>query len=284
MKIGFIVVLYNPEHDIIDKWKNEQKGSHYHFCVVDNSKEKNNHGFDYYIHNENAGGIAGALNKGINYLFEHGCDFIFTFDQDSILPKYFFEEMESFIVEKNAKMVCPNFYDINSKSYATFFLLKKWIYKKVNLKKEDITTFAISSGMGISRSAWETVGEFNEAYIIDHVDTEICLKAHVNNIPIYVNKNICLNHQIGNRETVDLFFLKLKPNNHNKYRKYYIVRNGTHLSFKYVSVCPSFFIFNSVKVAYEFFCVFFEKNKLAKFGAMARGLLHSITGTLGSYK
>jgi rhamnosyltransferase len=138
--------------------------------------------------------------------------------------------------------------------------------------------------MGFSKKAWENIGRCNEDYIIDHVDTDFCMRALDKDYKIYVNYDICLKHAIGKRTTHNFLGVTIKPNHHNYIRKYYIVRNGTHLAFKYFLEYPSYFYLNILRVAHEFVCVlFYEKNKIKKTLSMLKGLCHSMYGKLGSY-
>lgn len=280
MRFGVVVVLFEPDNDILDSLSQYIKEDII-LCAVDNSKEKTKFPYDCeYIHNANNGGIAGAFNKGISILLSKGCDFIFTFDQDSILPKNFFSSMSHFISEKKAKMVVPDFIDINSKTHAAFVKLTPWKYTVT--REEEVTAFAISSGMGFDVSIWNMIGPFTEQYIIDHVDTELCLKAVTHNIKIFVNYNICLEHQIGNRSVHKFIGVTLKPNHHNFKRKYYIVRNGTHLSFKYFFQYPSYFYLNILRVIHETLCVIlYEKDKKRKLIYIFKGLIHAMLNKLG---
>ncbi|MEB7598149.1 glycosyltransferase [Raoultella terrigena] len=280
MRIGVVVVLFEPEDDVLNNISQYIRDDVL-LCAVDNSKDKNSFPYDcQYIHNSNIGGIAGAFNRGVEYLIARGCDYIFTFDQDSVLPENFFSSMKSFIREKEAKIVVPDFIDINSKTHAAFVTLNRWNYKVTTDK--DTTAFAISSGMGFDTSVWKIIGPFSEEYIIDHVDTELCLKAAKNNIKIYINYDICLEHQIGNRSVHKFLGVTLKPNHHNYKRKYYIVRNGTHLSFKYFFNYPSYFYLNILRIIHEALCVIlYEKDKFRKLKYMLKGLVHSFTGKLG---
>lgn len=288
MNFGAVFVLYNPNSEIISKLNNyEFIFPNINLYFVDNSPSEtfNSSAFsnEKYHYNGNMGGIAGALNIGVDELIKQGCDFVFTFDQDSEVPEDFFVSMQSFINKKNAEIVCPNFYDINSKTYAAFVDLSKWKYTVVD--KPETTAFAISSGMGFSKIVWDTMRHFDESYIIDHVDTKFCLEAHAKNIPIYVNYNVCLNHAIGNRVVRKLFGVTLKPNNHNEIRKYYIVRNGTVLGFKYLLMYPSYFYLNILRIIHEFLCVaLYEKSKIKKIYFMAKGLMHSIIHKMGPVK
>ena len=281
MRFGVVVVLFDPNEENINNLA-QFTTLGVKVCAVDNSAYGNVIPENYhYIHNNNQGGIAGAFNKGITYLLQNGCDFIFTFDQDSVLPHNFFDSMRDFISKNIAKMVVPDFIDTNSRTHASFINLDKWSYKVTRTDKN--TAFAISSGMGFDTSVWALIGPFTEDYIIDHVDTEICLKALRNNISIFVNYDICLEHQIGNRSVHKFLGVTFKPNHHNYKRKYYIVRNGTHLSLKYLIDYPSYFFMNFLRIVHELLCVvLYEKDKLRKLRYMLKGLFHAICGKLGA--
>lgn len=288
MNFGAVFVLYNPDDEIISKLiRYKEVFSDVNLFFVDNSPSQLLSSCSFisnkYHYNGNVGGIAGALNIGVNELVKQGCDFIFTFDQDSEVPGNFFTCMRNFINKKNAQIVCPNFYDINSKTFAAFVELSKWKYTVVD--KPEKTAFAISSGMGFSKNVWYTLNHFDESYIIDHVDTKFCLDAHANNISIYVNYDVCLNHEIGNRVVKRFLGVTLKPNNHNEIRKYYIVRNGTILGFKYFLKYPSYFYLNILRIIHEFLCVvLYEKTKFRKVRFMAKGFVHSIFHKMGPVK
>lgn len=285
MKVGAIVVLYHPEQDVITKLKTYSKYN-IDFVFVDNSidYDEGDDNFNDFniIHNKNNGGIAGAINKGVEFLINKDVELIFTFDQDSIIPDDFFDKMQAFANEKNAKIICPNFFDTNSRTYATFVTLSRWKYSVE--KSASTTAFAISSGMGFTADVWGEIGQLNEKYIIDHVDTDFCLRAHDRGIKIYINHNICLNHEIGKREVHKLLGVTIKPNNHNHIRKYYISRNGTHLALKYIFKYPSYFYLNVLRIVHELVCViFYEKEKKKKTVAILRGLVDAVSGRLGMF-
>lgn len=288
-KHGFavVVVLYNPDESSIS---NLNQFNDFGLYVVNNgesdikeklsqlAKTKQFH----YFHNENKGGIAGAFNVGLNQAFSDGYDHVFTFDQDSKIPENFYSSMDALIKAKKADLVCPDFFDVNSKTHAAFVHLTKFSYKVV--EKTEYTNLAISSGLGISRIAWKDIGEFRESYIIDHVDTDYCLRALDRGYKIFVNYDVCLNHAIGNREKRYFLGVTLKPNHHNYIRKYYISRNGTHLSFEYFFKYPAYFYLNVLRVIHELVCVlFYEDHKIKKTTSILKGILHSITGRLGVY-
>ncbi|WP_426768219.1 glycosyltransferase [Erwinia aphidicola] len=291
MKFGITVVWFNPTAEQVKeilkfKYKNDCA-----VCIVDNSQSRNNkfesdivgvNGINY-IHNKNLGGIAGGFNRGVNHLFNcQDIGFVFTMDQDSILDIDFFVNMTDFCISKDAKLSCPNFYDRNSKTYGSFVLLTPFSYQITN---SGSTHFCISSGMCISREAWLSIGQFNEDLIIDHVDTEYALRAYVNNIEIKVNYDQCLNHAIGERTKHKFLGVTIKPNHHSYIRKYYIIRNGTFLSFIYFKHTKGYFKLNVFRIIHEYLAVMlYEKDKLRKLKFMSKGLLHAIRGRLGAIK
>lgn len=292
MKFGMVVVLYKPSDDVLNKIKNYNDFG-VEVVIVDNSpKDYITYELEqskiFYIKNYNIGGIAKAFNLGLDFLLEKECDFLFTFDQDSIIPHDFFNSMELFITKSNANFVCPDFFDVNSKTNATFIKLTKWRYNKIerdNINQSCNVAFAISSGMGFSKNTWLDLRYYNEDFIIDHGDTDFCLKALKKGYKIKVNFDICLNHAIGEREVKKLLGVTFKPNHHSYIRKYYIVRNGTYLSFKYFFSYPSFFYLNCLRIVHETVCVcFYEDEKTKKLKAMFIGLIHAIRGKLGVFK
>lgn len=272
---GVIVVLYFPtEKHVNNLLALEHKGMK--LCLVDNTPNENENNKLFlkrdisYIDNRNIGGIAGAFNKGFSYLSKQGCAKVFTFDQDSIIPTNFFEEMLIFAKINNARITCPNFFDINAKTFGKFVKLTQFGYQETSDNK---THFCISSGMLIDTAIFDSLGGFDEDLIIDHVDTDFAFKALVNNEKIFFAKDIVLEHQIGEREKHKFLGVTLKPNHHNKLRKYYISRNGTYLSFKYFKQYKGYFVLNFNRLIHEILCVIlYEKNKLPKILSILRGL------------
>lgn len=287
MKNCAIVVWYNPTIEHVDNL-NKMKKNCDNICIVDNSSSSNSNLLDSlggvnYILNKNIGGIARAFNLGFEYFInEVGCDAVYTFDQDSVVPDDFFDQMNGFVKIKKAEIACPNYYDINAKAYATFTKLTKFKYKE---STDDTVDLCISSGMYISTEVYEKLGGFDERYIIDHVDTEFALKAYANKIPIYLNRDVCLEHAIGHCEVKKFLGKTIKPNHHPWIRKYYGARNGTYAAFKFWHVSKGFFVLNILRMIGEYLgVILYERDKLRKVHVMNKGLYHAIIGKLDYYE
>lgn len=288
MKYSVIVVWFNPKEEEVKRAEAlAEKGVY--ICVVDNSAEDcsekvQENEYLHYLHNANKGGIAGGFNLGIEYTRRNRSEtqYYFTMDQDSLLSKDYLDNMVDFSIKNNALISCPNFFDRNAKVYGSFVLLTKYGYE---ITREGKTHFCISSGMCISKRAWDILGQFNELLIIDHVDTDFALRAFKEKIDIYVNYGECLNHAIGERSRHRFCGVVIKPNHHSHVRKYYIVRNGTYLAIKNFGISKGYFLLNIMRVIHEFLSVvLYENNKIEKIHYMIKGGYHGLRGKLGAIK
>ena len=90
MKIGALVILYNPTEENITNIVNCLEKQVDKICMVDNSDKDNSHLLSidekiiYFPLCQNVG-IAGAQNKGIKYFIEHHFDYIISCDQDTTI-------------------------------------------------------------------------------------------------------------------------------------------------------------------------------------------------------
>lgn len=283
MNFAVVVIWYNPSLEHVNNLALIYKQNR-NICVVDNSSNSNENLINLpgvrYIHNKNLGGIAGGFNRGFDS-FSNDSLYVYTFDQDTVIPGSFFSDMEGFIKSTGAKLSCPNFYDINAKVYGKFVKIRGATFIET---KDDKTHFCISSGMCISLPTFKELGGFNEELIIDHVDTDFALKAFEKGIDIYFNKDVVLAHAIGVREKRKFLGVTFKPNHHSKVRKYYISRNGTYLGIKYIKILKGYFFLNIIRMIHEYLSVIlFEDDKYNKLKAMNLGILHAIRGRLGPY-
>jgi rhamnosyltransferase len=290
-----IVVTYFPDNEALSNLEYLSTICE-ELIVVDNTPEKNDlsklkntHNFKVYYLGENMG-IGFALNFGVEIAGALGYEFIFLFDQDSKPGKNFIIEMIEFkkINKLNNTVICaPNFYDRNSKTEAKYSILNKWKIKNITCsewkKKEPLfVSFAITSGSLLSYSLYEKLGPFREDYFIDHVDSEYCLRAVMNNYDIAVNPNCILEHSVGKRTKEKLLFLTIKPNNHIPVRRFYIARNCVRLSLEYFKEYPSNLFLNFQRIVHEILCVtFYEKNKIAKIQAIICGMIYGLLGKMG---
>ncbi len=280
MNYAALVVTYYPDKDVFENILNIQNQIE-NFVVVDNSNIPSSFPKELkgdLIKNQNTGGLAGGINKGIKYLLKKypNIEGIFIFDQDTKIPENYINSMINFkksIKDPKVLIYAPNFYDINSKTFASFIKLGKYSLKKYYCSKGKIIfpTLVITSGILLDVKAIEKVGYFNENYLIDQVDNEYCIRLWISGFKVAVNCDITIYHSIGNRKRKKFLFLNIKPNNHSSFRKFLIIRNSL-LTVKKYFYSPVL-IWELSVISHEFLSVIlFEKEKKKKLKAMLKGL------------
>jgi len=280
LKIEGVVILYNPDESILNNIKsyvNEIR----QLYIIDNSENKNQKLIDkikkisnkcIYVDNKGNKGIAYALNVGAKLAIENGSNWLLTMDQDSKFTNNNLRYLIEYTLEKNDKNI-----GIISPLHSTHLKNSK---KLVN--EENVMT-VMTSGNLINLDAFKLIGGFKEYYFIDAVDWEYCLNLNINNFKVIrFNKSI-LEHNLGEISLHKNFFHKeIEIYNHNKIRKYYIVRNKLLISKEYFKYFPrvSLSYIKSIFVDFKN-VIFYEKDKIEKIKYMSKGICHFFCNKFG---
>ena len=276
MNIAGVVVLYNPELDVIDNIE-----SYYQYLdfliIVDNSENINEGIYSLLkekfkkikiISNFENKGIAFALNQGFSFCSEQNIDFVLTMDQDSSFKNDdFFRYLNIIELDKDK--------DIGL--YCT--ALNK---KNLNNLEFSYPLVAITSGNIVPISSWKIVNGFEDKLFIDAVDYDFCLKLQLNKLKIKQVCNIILLHNLGEIKIVDFIFFKLKFNAHSDIRHYYMVRNAFYYWSKYFKYFPMFIfkeIILSTKNILEI--IFVSKNKKSSLKMIIKGFCDFVNKRYG---
>ena len=272
MKIDGVVVLYNPEDEIIN---NIEKYRPFlaHLYVVDNStqineelvnKVKQYSNVKYICLNGNQG-IAKALNVGLEEAKNSGADFCLTMDQDSIFPTEKLDEVKEYLTKYKDE------YAIIGLNFNSEDTTKKLVEVKTLL----------TSGNFINMDDYKKIDGFKEELFIDCVDFE--LNEQFNNINrkiAYINE-ISLIHRMGNPLPRKFLGRQVTALNHSPIRYYYRFRNGYYLYKKnkkfYKFLKKQFF---SIKLK----VMLYEPNKKEKFKMMRLGIKDAKRNKLGKYE
>lgn len=247
MNIAAITVLFEPEaiglENIISNIR-----SYSEYCrkiyIIDNSSKSHKQITEtinnaIYISNKNAGGIAGAQNRGCQQALDDGFEWVLTMDQDSYFDKeqiqnYIFYVNEYINKDKSTVLFGPRIKNLNETIFWTkqirFKILsplkRKLLGKKYTPKfipdieeKERL----ISSGNILNLHAWKDVNGFDEFLFIDQVDYDLCHKLKRNGKKIIQFNKIYLNHRNGEKQK---FTLLIKHQaSYSTFRLYHIFRN-----------------------------------------------------------
>lgn len=171
-------------------------------------------------------GIAHALNKAFEQASMEGCDYLITFDQDSIAPSGLVSRLLEDIAKiSNIGQIGPAYSNLKTEGSGV-------------VDKSHI----ITSGSLTSVKAWEKVGGFRDDYFIDYVDIEFSLNLRRHAYRVLMDQSIVLDHQLGEGLIGwDIFGKKrLGFVDHVPVRWYYIVRNCCMMVQEYKKEFPEF--------------------------------------------
>lgn len=210
-------------------------------------------------------GIACAYNRAFDWAKSHGCSWVITCDQDSVMPddmiSRFLGVVGSCEQDEDLGIVCPNFIyrTTGQREYGYDFPIK--------IDK------CISSGALTSVDAWQMVGGFDEAMFIDGVDFDFCKRLRDAGWSILLVPDVCIEHEIGDVRIHRVFGHQFQVFNHSAFRKYYIAQNIVYISGKYHGGKPESVAY--LKVLKQLLLVlFYEKDKQEKITSIMRGARH----------
>ena len=261
-KIAAVVVLYNPDMNILENIKSyiDQVGKLY---VVDNSDKldgslieeiKSFNKIENITSKTNIG-IAAALNIGAERAIEEGFDYLLTMDQDSeASPSMVTKLLECFSEDSKIALVSPVVLHKIGKTYV----------QKSEKACEQVYS-AWTSGNLIDLNVAKAAGGFEEGLFIDYVDHEFCLRLNKMGFKIYKCNQAYLKHSLGRIEEINLIFRKVYPTNHSAIRLYYRTRNRFYVKKTYKNVLPEFFKEDDIEFWKGFLkAILFEKSKIKK--------------------
>jgi len=274
MKIDGVIVLYNPDEEVIRNI-NSYINSIEMLYIVDNSENTNTKLINTiknistkckYIENNGNKGIAYALNVGAKISIDDGADWLLTMDQDSKFENDNLDKLIDYVETQDNKSI-----GIISPLHQTA------LSRKESIDIENVLT-VMTSGNIISLYAYKVVNGFKNEYFIDAVDWEYCLNLNIHNFKVIRLNTIYLKHELGNatlHRTItnkDIVIL-----NHNEIRKYYIVRNKLLISSQYFKYYPKLCLGYCKSILYDYKnVILYEQNKIIKLRYMTKGFIDFI--------
>ena len=168
-------------------------------------------------------GIAGALNKLIQWGVEKDYEWMISLDQDSICPENFVGNMTPYLsVEEYIGIAAPVIVDRNI-GFVGHNPERSW---------SEVRT-CITSGSFNSISAWRDIGGYDESMFIDSVDFEYCYRLRKNGYKVIQVSSVQLSHELGESQKRRFLFWSVDVNGHSAFRKYYIARNNVYYPMKH---------------------------------------------------
>lgn len=215
-------------------------------------------------------GLAKALNRAVSKSKKF--EYFFILDQDSA-PKAGIVSSLRKVLERNpdAGVAGPAPWDETN---------KRFIDPRTHSRKEvSEMPVIITSAMLIRKSAFEATSGFREDFFVDCVDQEFCLQLRRAGWKVLQDKNTLLAHSLGDMKWHGFGPFKLRATHHPAWRLYWAARNGVILSREYWSFDRKWSSVNLAILGYWALTVsLFEKNRIAKLAALARGCLDGLAG------
>ncbi|QIS19363.1 glycosyltransferase family 2 protein [Nocardia terpenica] len=288
---GVVIVTWNPtpgnvEHAISLARRGIQ------VCVVDNTPapepwyaRATDAGITV-LHNGNEGGLGGGFNRGIDLLAGRGAEVFFLFDQDSEPGDDYFDAMLATPRPSGSGplLAGPVIYDRGT----GIFLLGNEVVDAdtiaAHAKNGPLeTAFVISSGTMITRDAWQAMGPFDERYIIDYLDWDLCHRATRRGVRVVVNTGVVLRHSVGAFEIRSLLGRSVLAFHYPPFRRYYTARNCVHFTTRNARHRAELLRLNAHLVANVLSIGLFERDRTSKLLALAAGVVDGALGRLGHF-
>jgi rhamnosyltransferase len=171
-------------------------------------------------------GIAHAQNVGVAKALARGAEILLFFDQDSKVEPGLLNSLVGSLDTGIPEIVAPLCIDDASDSAEPAERVNRYGFSTRVHHAKALTRYpvdiVISSGTAATREVFELAGTFDEAFFIDYVDAEWCLRCRSKNIPIYVVPRAVMRHSVGSGH------IRIGPfsiQTHSAARCYYQIRN-----------------------------------------------------------
>lgn len=295
-----IIVTFNPQISNLIKSLSIIKKQVDKVIIVDNNsdinliselKNKLTHESDNFhlIELDDNIGIAAAQNVGIeaasDYLYSH----ILFLDHDSTPATNMVAKLliaEASLLDKGISVgaVGPTLIDRRTKTISGF-VKKKFIFisrttpnDNENLYIE--TDFLISSGTLVRQQILKSIGNMEESYFIDHVDTEWCFRLSAAGHKLFGIGDAYLNHHLGENVTKIWFGRWREIPRHKNFRYYYIFRNTISMIVR--KPIPLAWRITHIYRLFLFFIIF-GGTSLKRFRIIITGICDGVLNKMGKY-
>lgn len=264
MRILAVVVTFYPDKELLEKnisafigkvekvliWENTPESEKLRYRFIEHEK------VEYYGDGINS--ISHGLNFGWKYAKSHGYDYLLTMDQDSIWENY-----------ENFQETAIAWYKQQKGIYSPFVIPSKSYPRAI-----EVVDYAITSGMLISIEILDIIGGYDESFVVDGIDIDICLNAKEHGFYTYVMNAGLLKQNYGNPVYYKLGWHIFSTLNYPPSRLLQIYKNHIILLKKHHlgnGLKKEFFI--SYLIVLPVKILMFEDSKLLKLCSIGKGII-----------
>lgn len=206
MKIGAVIVLYDPEHDKIEETLGSLSNQVDEICLIDNSSSSHSSWFPRwrnlkYIYLGENKGIALAQNVGIRELQSLSCDYILFSDQDSkAMPTlvYSLLKVHSKLSQEGINVATVGTVAINERTGKKYPFRHRVFQKRTIGNSSILEVDYVRNSMSLTSSeVLNVVGTMDVSLFIDGVDSEWCWRARVKGYRTFISEDSIIYHCLG---------------------------------------------------------------------------------------
>ena len=217
--LGIIVTYFPDKHLLI---KNVEAISQYvdKLIIWENTTENKESyrsitgsNIEYYSDGSNVG-ISRALNFGWKYAQREGFDYLLTMDQDSC-----------FINFQKYVMTCFSYTNDDSIVFGPLVTVNENEESLECIKELTGNQYIITSGMLVPIRILNTIGGYCEAFMVDGIDVDFCIRVQDAGFKIFKNHNGVLLQHFGIPSVYKLLGKEYVCSNYSPFRYYGILRN-----------------------------------------------------------
>lgn len=281
-----VIVTYNPDIGALAENIRSVKDQVAGILVVDNSTtEKTRESIRKFclekkiqlLSNQFNLGIAGALNRSLDWARTHQYDSLLTMDQDSTVCDDYVRNLLSAYTKigenKKIGILAPVHFDKK-----TGYLSRGYRLDRKEFVAKDIV---MTSGNLLPLGVFSEIGGFDEDLFIEYVDHDFCLRLKKHGYSIYMVRDARLGHNLGDARKHYLGPYFFFSHNYLPVRRYYRARNRfvlyrRHFG-KWILHDQLFALKDFIKIALV------EKSKFQKLKATALGTFDGLLGRMGAF-
>jgi rhamnosyltransferase len=287
--ISSIIVLYKTELDIFKEVLAAHLENFSNIILVNNSSEISLDSFKSsqvtIINNPDNIGLASALNVGILEAKKQGAEMVALFDQDTLLPDDFLQNMlkhmNAYQGIKKLALFSPVFFNHVTDDYGSIINFKPFRLIRSRPDKQKSVThpqYVITSGSFIPMSVLDDLGLMREELFIDFVDIEWCLRARAKGYEIVSFTQIEIAHHLGDSS---VSFMGTNYPIHSPLRMYYYFRNAMYL-YRLREIDLNWRLVDATRNLFRFlFYMLFVRNRHTYFKYIIKGYYHGLIKKMG---
>lgn len=235
-------------------------------------------------------GIGAAHNVGIERARELGATHVVLMDQDSLPKSDMVERLlaaEQALLARGEKVgaVGPVYHDPRLSKSWPFFRMWRFGVRGHACAGSGVVPcdFLITSGTLIRMQVLDDLGPMNDAYFLEHIDTEWSLRARFAGYGLYGVCDARMDHHLGD-DTVAVPLTGRRVQLYQPYRHYYLFRNSVLLWRERHAVLP--WKLNEIKrlLSRLIFFPIFVPPRMQRLRYMLLGLWDGLLGRTGPLK